>query len=100
MFMDPSAFELEDVGRELADAGLETQTKNASDFRSEGRNADARRGSIGTMDGLSTSSTPGESSAYNEALPRAMAEDLQTQGPTYGRHSKGGRCGPTFRAFP
>lgn len=118
MFMDPSAFEAEDIERELTEAGLGIDNANS---------AAARAGDVGVTDDMSPSSgggvalvgdvpglkggsavnsatsaiPPSSGSSYGfrtgnihhsggAAVPRAVAENRRQHTPTYGRHSNKG----------
>ena len=100
MFMDPNAFEAEDIERELADAGIKPEKKAAAGFypgdgnekppssgSSYGLGPRAGRGG-GGGDGYPVGGSGGGGNSMLQ--PRAMGKDRAHQAPTYGRHSKGG----------
>lgn len=93
--MDPGAFEAEDIEKELVDAGIESETKNAVEFDNGDRSTNPLEDAAGAeVDGVSHSSTTTlrKSNDFNGIPPRVMSEDIECQAaPTYGRHGKGGQ---------
>lgn len=107
MFMDPSAFEAEDIERELVDAGVEPEMKTPAEFHSGDRDDSpgARRGRTGARNDTNVPPSSGSSYGFSASVngntvPRAMEKDLDRQTPTYGRHSKGTARRRLFTVHP
>lgn len=106
MFMDPSAFEAEDIEKELADAGIKPEMRTPAGFHhgdgtenppssgsSYGLGPRAAHGNGGGSGGDGGGSGGGSVGSGGGSMlhPRAMGKDRGHQAtPTYGRHSIGG----------